>query len=207
MTFRKISWLAALGVALTGSAGSAATLDFLGYASGNEHGVTNGTTITFDGVDVTFNASAGANDAYAYFDDGAGLGVCKVVTSGNQCTPSNDDNVTVGESVTLTFGEAYDVSDISFYAEGHTPLTSTQTLLYSIDGGAYQQSTFGTLDGLSFDGVTSISFKYDDASRTGEQFYITSMVATAPVPLPAGGLLLLSGLGGVAALRRRRKAV
>lgn len=31
-------------------------------------------------------------------------------------------------------------------------------------------------------------------------------VELAPVPLPAGGVLLLSGLAGVAALRRRRKA-
>lgn len=35
---------------------------------------------------------------------------------------------------------------------------------------------------------------------------LTSAPAPAPVPLPASGLLLLAGLGGVAALRRRAKA-
>lgn len=36
--------------------------------------------------------------------------------------------------------------------------------------------------------------------------YDVAKIAIAPVPLPAGGLLLLGGLGGLAALRRRKKA-
>lgn len=36
--------------------------------------------------------------------------------------------------------------------------------------------------------------------------YDVSKVSIAPVPLPAGGLMLLGGLGGLAALRRRKKA-
>lgn len=208
MILRKISYVAAFGVALMGSAASATTLDFYGYAT-NEQGVSNGTTIDFDGVDVTFSASASTDNdanAYAYFDNGAGLGVCKDINGSKQCDPSNDDNITYGESVTLTFGTEYDVSDIVFRAEGHGFLTTSQTLLYSIDGGAYIQSSFNALDDLSFAGVTSISFKYDDKGTNAEQFYISSMVVTAPVPVPAAGLLLLGGLGGLAALKRRRKA-
>lgn len=36
--------------------------------------------------------------------------------------------------------------------------------------------------------------------------YDVAKVSIAPVPLPAGGLMLLGGLGGLAALRRRKKA-
>lgn len=37
-------------------------------------------------------------------------------------------------------------------------------------------------------------------------FSVAFEAAPAPVPLPAGGLLLLSALGGIAVLRRRRKS-
>ena len=43
------------------------------------------------------------------------------------------------------------------------------------------------------------------ASGAAQDTSFTSTV-TATVPLPAGGLLLLTALGGMAALRRRRKA-
>ncbi|PKP83963.1 MAG: hypothetical protein CVT80_10870 [Alphaproteobacteria bacterium HGW-Alphaproteobacteria-2] len=58
-----------------------------------------------------------------------------------------------------------------------------------------------------FGGTTSNLFAIGAFDSDDEwKLKTVSIEYTAPVPLPAGGLLLLSALGGVAALRRRRKA-
>jgi len=44
----------------------------------------------------------------------------------------------------------------------------------------------------------------DKTLNTGAVFNIVSITQVAPVPLPAGGLLLLSGLAGLAIARRRK---
>ena len=49
---------------------------------------------------------------------------------------------------------------------------------------------------FSFDGFDSVEF-----SSTGNSFEF----ALAPVPLPAAGLLLLTALGGMSVISRRRK--
>lgn len=191
----------------------AATLDFVSYPNVNgEKGVANGTVINFDGLDVTFTSSH-----FAYFDassasevaagGGAGLGVCKVLTGSAQCSPASDDNLTAGETVTLSFGSAQTLSGFKFNAEGHTALTSNVlTLTYAINGGILQSTSFAALAASSFDNVTSITFGFDDQNRTGDQYYIAAITAVSAVPVPAAGVLLLSALGGLGLARRRKQA-
>ena len=96
----------------------------------------------------------------------------------------------VGLSVTLT------------NASGTTVIAPTTT---TASGSIYDLSTIfdsGDLSQtitISWTGVT-------DVRPSGRAFVGIQIITSAPVPLPAGGLLLFAALGGVAALRRRKQA-
>lgn len=96
----------------------------------------------------------------------------------------------VGLSVTLT------------NAAGTTVIAPTAD---TANGSIYDLSTIfdsGDLSQtitISWTGVT-------DARPNGRALIGMQIITSAPVPLPAGGLLLFAALGGVAALRRRKQA-
>jgi hypothetical protein len=199
--------LIAAGIAaLTMAPATAATLDFATAALGNE-GSVEGDTQNFGFVDVTFDAN---DDNYAYYDDAnsagrpAGLGVCSEIDGDLQCVIGSDDNITSGESVTLTFSHAIDIAGLTFRGEhhylmddGNGELSSTETLL--INGQMY---TFGEASTTLWQNVTEITFAY--GGKMSEQFYVS---AISVVPLPATLPLFAAGLLGLGAVsRRRRKA-
>ena len=78
------------------------------------------------------------------------------------------------------------------------PVYSSQTsVIYEFD------TAFNVINGLSKDliiGWDAITSTIPDEG--GAQFQV--QIATSAVPVPAGGLLLLGALGGLAALRRRK---
>ncbi|WP_282059241.1 VPLPA-CTERM sorting domain-containing protein [Roseobacter litoralis] len=203
----------AAGVAVTlAGAASAATLDFIAFAAGNEQGVADGTTLNFDGLDVTFSAGPGGVGAdYAYFDDlsggkPAGLGVCTTLTSSAQCNPSSDDNISMDGStgpewVTLTFGDTLSSFMVtSFYDASHNSLATSNDTLF-INGTEY---TFAAALGVDFGGTDSVEFLYGGTSAS--QFYVGGVEASI-VPVPAALPLLLAGIGGLGFMaRRKRKA-
>jgi len=216
-----------------GSVASAATFNFADMASEpgdpnyfGEMGFST-LTVTVDGITVnatgTDNADyltyladpgsyAGSLNNYSAYLDGissgrkAGLGVCKVLTSGDQCDPSSDDNATAGEVLILDFGQELTISDLFFRDAQHFtfPDNTTEDFSLFIDGSFVGIFTYGSPLLSSFTG-TEFAFAADDFSdgrfvADNDQFYISNVSA---VPLPAAVWLLGSALGGLGFMRRR----
>lgn len=199
----------AAGVMAALGAANAAVLDFVGEAAGNERGVANGSVIVMDGLAVTFSASNGGNTAFAYFDDlfngnPGGLGVCSTLEGAppSECLNSADDSIRNGESVTLTFSTAQNLSGFSFTDRDHLSLNSSLNTLL-ING---LEFTFADVVGLTaavvaaITGVTSVTFAHGGSNAT--EFYVNGFTA---VPLPAAAPLLLAGIAGLGFASRRRK--
>jgi len=182
---------------------NAAVVNFATDADTNgERPAPNGLDIS--GVVMNFAASPGGAVAYLDASSGglpAGLGVCKVLI-GNDCDPSSDDNVTEGESVTISFVNGpFNLGDFTFRDENHNVLASAaDSLFISINGGAAVLYTFAQAVGLSFNAVSSITFAYNSG-----QFYVNGFSANNVIPVPGALPLLVSGLIGLGFAARRKK--
>lgn len=129
----------------------------------------------------------------------------------------------LGGSLTLGFKDApFNTADVSVFeitfgggaASGHKEAAE----VYALNSETGQSWLLGVLDNIetgntvrgsagSFDQIrlVDVSKTYFASTRSTDGFDVDS-VAIAPVPVPAAGMLLLAGLGGFAALRRRRNA-
>lgn len=113
---------------------------------------------------------------------------------------TSDDNITAGETLTITFDRLVSISRIDLSSEGHnyTSWTSGSTFLLNGQEKALPNGV-GFIGGLNLVGKT-FTFAYD--STGGDQFYLAALTATA-VPDGAATLTLM-GLGLLALGTARR---
>ena len=160
-------------------------------------------------VDGTVIASATASNSNAtpykpvpYLDGGlvsnpAGLGVCSTGLNGTECNNSGDDNITMGESVTLNFDTDILIDDIYFRNANHgTSFDANALVDISTDGIIFQSLTLTHIvSNLAAIVTDTITFRYNN-----QQFYVSGL--GAPVPLPAALPMMLIGLLGLLGFRK-----
>lgn len=210
---------------------SAASISFSNEADTNgERAQADGSVVAIGGSTVTFWAGENTGAVFfprhgtsAYLDAGsAGLGACSTVDGQAQCGTGSDDNtgsagdVNTGYAEWVGFGLDGDsfLDNIIFRDRDHVLLGSfvidllfngTYIFDYVVGPGGISAAdliaNFGT-NVLSDNSI--IAFGRADSERS-QDFYVDGLKATQ-VPLPAGGVLLLTALGGIGLIRRRRKA-
>ncbi|MFN0116088.1 MAG: VPLPA-CTERM sorting domain-containing protein [Paracoccaceae bacterium] len=134
-----------------------------------------------------------------------------------------DDEVTYpGESITITFTKTMRLSAV-YFLDLFFGRAGTEFALLAVDGSAAgsfaatqynpgrgnTNSGYGAYTGLNFVGKAftfSVAPTNDLLNRIDKPDYALAGIDVAPVPLPAGALLLGSALAGFAMLRRRKSA-
>ncbi|GMR06209.1 MAG: hypothetical protein BMS9Abin25_0793 [Gammaproteobacteria bacterium] len=157
----------------------------------------------------------------AYLDKGnAGMGVCQTASS---CAGNSDDNVTDDEVLELHFNQLVTITGISFVNGHHGDHFDSEadfglSVYLSVGShtpGVYSSSAFSPYDltanfdalsftsGLGYSG-TDFLFSNTNGSNTDEYVYYVNAMTIKQVPEPGLLLLVVTGLVGVIAARRRR---
>lgn len=156
----------------------------------------------------------------AYLDESwdgrpAGLGVCQTAAG---CAGNSDDNVTNNEVLELHFNRSVTMTGISF-VNGHHDPSFNQNADFGLSVGSHDPAIFNLLTFSSFDltatfnalsstsgsGYSGTDFLFSNANRVNEDKYVYYVKSMTIKQVPEPGLLLLvvTGLVGVIAARRR----
>ena len=226
----------AAGLLSTGAASAAtASWDFGTLANGNEQGyveyvapTSNGIALSAFGTTRVTSTGTVVSDpvaAFAYMDGYSsgkpgGLGVCKVLTAGDQCSPSNDDNLSVGEILRLEFSTLVRIDAMTLRDGDHNPLGSSGPEGFKVS--SVSDAALVAVNAWATNGVADLSGL--GANRVGTTFwiqtrilpdlvgselefdkiYLETLTVTA-VPVPAAAWLFGSGLMGLAGVARKRR--
>lgn len=216
----KLSILVA-GLAFTATSGFAATVDFedaaplasdpLVFAVGTTY--TNG-SITFSSTEKMQLVGTGGSPTSGFVPSDSPAGTTPTVLPfGNVFLTGDfddDTNMTMSFATNLT-GISFDIADIDGSGGDLETFVFTAML-----GGSVVDTVTKTGPGAVDGEVVEISFAdmlFDSVSIVGTTPNGTRNIGwgidnieTTPVPLPAAGLMLVTALGGMAAMRRRKKS-
>lgn len=127
---------------------------------------------------------------------GAGLGVY------HKTGDNSDDNITAHERLVLTFDAPVKLESLMMRSDGHnTSWVSNSTFLFN----GNSTKLAGSITGMN---LTANSFVFEYGGAKADQFYLGGMVVSRVSPVPEAetyGMLLI-GLAGLAALRRKKSA-
>lgn len=204
-------------VALGSFAADAATYNFVGVSNSSATNTSAGVNqlsvgvlaVGTTGVSFTFN-NVGSNAmsvADVYWDDQAGvLGSMGAITSSSGVSFSNGaspPNLPAGQNIGFSATGSAD-SNPPVQPNGVNP-GEWLTIVWSLISGATYSDVLAALDlGGDQSGSLRIGLHVQGFANGGSESFVNG-TPPAPVPVPAAGLLLLGALGGLAAMRRKKR--
>jgi hypothetical protein len=160
-------------------------------------------TTTAQAVTFTFSNGGGNGTGNILYASASDFGLVllgnnngnSAITASFSATPATHVTVTGGFTYQTTDGRGTALDPFGYFV-GTTFTQLSQNILNKLT----QVGTF------SFNVAAGQNFGFWITSTDGKSGKSTATVSAAVVPLPAGGLLLLGAMGGLAALRRRKTA-